>query len=267
MVLALIGFGILVAFQGPLAGLVNNVGFLGWKKTTPDELTAVTAHTKTKKSLLDENKSLKDRVQELELKMLNHSLVEEENELLRTLLGRVRDLESGVMARILKRPAESPYDTLIIDAGFQREIKEGMLVYAHGEVLIGTVLDVYAKTSKVKLFSSPGTRVPIRVGDVSGTAEGMGGGNFTVELPQSIAVEEGGVITKDDAPQVPLGVVESINLNEIESLQTLLFTLPVNFYVLNEVFVTAPEFVIDPEHLLPEETEEESPSEESSEDL
>jgi cell shape-determining protein MreC len=81
-----------------------------------------------------------------------------------TLIARIEDmgkfadpaLPEGVMAGVLARPPESPYDTLVLSSGLDDGIALGMRVFGPGGVPIGTISQVTADFSRVTLFSSPG---------------------------------------------------------------------------------------------------------------
>ena len=91
---------------------------------------------KTKKSLMDENNSLNDKINKLEAENLDHKILFEENILLKDMLG--RKLETNlVLAIILSKPNITPYDTLVIDTGFLNGIKVEDKVFAYGNILIG----------------------------------------------------------------------------------------------------------------------------------
>ena len=63
-----------------------------------------------------------------------------------------------ILSAILAKPNQSPYDTLLIDAGSGQGIKTGDTVFALGDVPIGRVDVVYDNSAKVVLFSNPGEK-------------------------------------------------------------------------------------------------------------
>lgn len=234
--------------RGPLSDTVFSV-FKG-NTTTFSSTGAVSEATdqilSSKKKIFEENTVLKQRIQELELKMLNYDVIAEENERLRLLLGRNPVVEEGLVSRVLVRPSESPFDLLVIDAGFQSGIEVGHAVYANGDVLIGEVTDVYSRTATVRLFSSPGDTHSVTVGGNPATAIGLGGGNFEIELPRALDISEGEPVILSQDPYHALGVVERIELNDVESFQKVYAALPVNFFLLPEVVVREFTYTIDP---------------------
>jgi cell shape-determining protein MreC len=140
-------------------------------------------------------------------------------------------LPEGVMAGVLMRPPESPYDTLVLSSGATDDVALGMRVFGPGGVPIGTISQVTADFSRVTLFSSPGvvtqgwvgeTRVPIEM-------RGVGGGAVEAVIPRPVAVAEGDVvftggpgaiaygtvvkvIDNPSSPQVALRIMPAVNL-------------------------------------------------------
>ena len=174
----------------------------------------------------------------LRLQLLSLPLLEEENTQLKELFGRVGE-DAGVLAVILKRPSETPYDTFIIDVGSEENISVGARVRVQGETVLGEVVEVYRSTSKVSLFSTPGRSVDVLIGPegIAATAEGQGEGNFKVTLPRGVEIEEGNeVVLPNISPKV-FGVVGKITGSDADPFQTILFKNPVNLQELNWVEV------------------------------
>src|SRR5581483_8219925 len=90
--------------------------------------------------------------------------------------------------------------------------------------------EVYANQSKVDLYSTPGRTTSVLVGTttVATEATGKGGGNFTVILPSKTPVSEGAVVTIPLIKTHVFGIVQSVTLDSTGSLQTVLFSSPVN---------------------------------------
>ena len=107
------------------------------------------------------------------LAMRNEQLAEQNNALslenqalqqkvtgLLLLLGREKTggTESGILARVVARPPTSPYDTLLLAAGTNIGITEGMGVFGAGGVLLGSIEATSADYSQAVLLSAPGVR-------------------------------------------------------------------------------------------------------------
>jgi rod shape-determining protein MreC len=186
---------------------------------------------RSKRSLVFENEDLKNKIKETEFKLLEFEFLKQENESLKELLNRETfDIKNTVLGAVLARPNVSPYDTFIIDIGESSNIEYGNDVYVSGNIFIGKVDGVYKNTSTVKLFSSPGEITPISIGlhNISANAEGMGGGNFIVELPRGTEVEKGDIITMPSIDIKLFAVIEEIEANPSDPFITILFKNPIN---------------------------------------
>lgn len=169
----------------------------------------------------------------------------DENTQLKEMLGRSVS-EKSVLAAIVRRPPMSPYDTLIIDAGESDSVKTNDLVYAYGNILLGVVVQTESRTSKVRLFSSPGEKYVAVVQSVGGkasleaTTTGRGGGVFEIILPRDSGVAVGDAVTIPSINSSIFGQVTSIIAEPARAFATVLFTSPVNIAHLNWVTVVHP---------------------------
>lgn len=193
----------------------------------------------SKRSLAEENEALKNRTSVLEAQALNREKIAEENEELKKLLGRTEEHERTILGAILSKPNRSPYDTLILDIGARHGVGEGDFVLALGTIVVGLVEEAYPLVSRVKLFSSPGERIPVILGSdtISAEAEGVGGGNFEIRLPREIGVKEGDSISFPSIKNQIVGVVERIDASPADPFQTIRFKNPVNMFQLQWVEV------------------------------
>lgn len=138
-----------------------------------------------------------------------------ENEELRR-LG-LADAPHRILAGVIGRPPEMPYDVLIIDRGGDDGVVEGAPVYSAKTAVIGVVARVYAKSAVVELLTSPGfkTAVYLYGPNIFAQAEGEGGGVLRVGVPQGITIKPGDIAV---VPSVDLGVFGEVT--HIESLPT-----------------------------------------------
>jgi len=194
----------------------------------------------SKETLQEKNYALQKEIIELRLKLLSKDLLLQENKELKAALGRLGSKES-VLAAVLSKPNNSPYDTLIIDIGKDKGIQKGDKVLASGEVVFGTIEEVYDKSSKVELYSSPGLiqNVLLGGGAIPATAKGKGAGNFEITLPRDVEVSLGDVVTIPDIEITILGTVLYIEKDPNSPFQTILVKSPVNLSELRVVEVVA----------------------------
>lgn len=193
----------------------------------------------SKTSLIRENDLLKEQLISKNKEQVLFELLRKENEDLKNILNRNKANQKLVLASVLVKPFLSPYDTLIIDIGDQDGIKAGDQVLVEGYIFIGYIKEVYHDTSKVVLYSSPGEKVKVLIGESNITKEaiGLGGGNFSVEIPREIDIKEGDSIVIPSISTNIFGTVEKIDFKESDSFQTILFKNPVNISELKWVEV------------------------------
>ncbi len=152
--------------------------------------------------------------------VLKNTILENEN---RALTAQVQDLTTlvgtstkntyGVVANVLSRPPESPYDTLLIDAGSADAIAVGDSVSAQGGVPVGKISDITSHTAHVVLFSSPAKKTNAWIG-TSRTPiilSGDGAGAFSSEVSRQISATVGELVYVSGNGSAPIGVVAKID--------------------------------------------------------
>lgn len=192
----------------------------------------------TKKSLLAENKRLIESIEIAGAKLLDRNLLFEENIELKEILG--KDMSpQAVFATVLTTPNRSLYDTLIVDIGENAGVEEGDRVLYGGTIIIGKIVEVFKRSSKVLLMSSPGESLDVIVGkdNISTVAYGRGGGGFEFQLPRDAEIEIGDTIAVPGITIRVLGVVEYIKTKPSDPFKTVLFNGPVNIFKLKWVEV------------------------------
>lgn len=194
---------------------------------------------KNKEDLLAENLKLREDVLESRLKLLSFDILKSENSELKSLLGMATNERSGMVASVLLRPPQTPYDVIIIDIGEEDGVKGGMIVVAYGDILIGFVEEVFRDKSRVGLYSRAGEEVDIFINktNIFTVARGNGGGNFEVTLPRVDDVEVGSLVTTPGKDPLILGIVEFIKADMADSFQKVLFRTPLNIQELKWVEV------------------------------
>lgn len=153
----------------------------------------------------------------------------------------VQTIASGTPVRVLSRPSLSPYDTIIINRGSKDypNLAAGQLVFSTGGVVLGEIHQVYSYSSRVSLFSSPGHKLEVEVGEehITAVAEGHGGGNFRIVLPRGIEIKVGDRVIAPMIAGEVLGVVGEVETKPEEPFQTIYFKSPVNIYELIWVII------------------------------
>jgi cell shape-determining protein MreC len=159
---------------------------------------------------------LEQGIAELGRKNLTEQRLFQENNRLRGLLGSVD--QPRILAAVVAKPTELPYDLLQIDQGSRDGISIGSPVYIGTDSVIGLVSDVYPTHSFVTLFTTPGFLATVYMtgADVTATLEGLGGGVARVKMPQGITLQIGDLV---HVPSVQPGLYGQIAWIESEPTQ------------------------------------------------
>ncbi len=200
------------------------------KNSTVNFISENLAVLKSKRSLLEENSQLKDQLFAKNKQQALYEVLKSENEDIKNILNRKKNSQNLLLSAVLVKPFLSAYDTLIIDVGESFGVKVGDQVLADGNTYIGYISDVHDNVSKVVLYSSPGEKVKVLIGNsnIEKEAQGLGGGNFRVDLPREIDVKEGDNVIMPSISTNIFGTVEKTEFKESDSFQSILFKNPVN---------------------------------------
>ncbi len=203
------------------------------------------AYFSSKSSLSREHTSLKLELEDARARMSNYNVLLDENLKLKEILSRTPG-EKFILATILAKPNRSPYDTLLIDVGSASELADrsdgveaGDIVFAFGDIPIGKIAEVYAKTSKVILFSNPGERTEVLISgqNIFMSLVGRGGGNFEMTLPRDLVLDVGTEVHLPGLMPQVLATVETILSDPRDAYQKALLVSPVNIQELKFVEV------------------------------
>ena len=204
-----------------------------------EKIGLVGAFFDSKQALVQENQTLKLKLDENLADMANYSALVDENNKFKDMLGRMTVPNNFVLSAILTKPTESPYDTLMIDAGTNEGVVVGKTVFAFGNIPIGKIDTVYPESSNVVLYSSPGEKTDVvLVGqDAFMQAVGRGGGNFDMILPRGFTLAVGTAVQLPGLNPYVLGTVENIPSDPRNAFQEALLISPVNVQELKFVEV------------------------------
>ncbi|MFC1730660.1 rod shape-determining protein MreC [candidate division KSB1 bacterium] len=228
---------------GGVSRLLHSVGGPIWK-TQAGVINAsqnIFIGLKDKQDLLYENRELREKITRLELTSIVAKVLRQENEDLRRSLNR-EDSRELIAAAVLARPNRTLYDTFIVDVGRRDGVTKESRVFGVGDVAVGSVEEVYARTSLISLYSTPGRSMEVLLGDgesevIAVEAVGRGGGDFEIHIPRGIEVFAGHAIFSPELDGGILGVIEEIIALPSDSFQTVLFSSPVNIQSLRIVTI------------------------------
>ncbi len=145
--------------------------------------------------------------------------------------------EPGILAGVVARPPQSPYDTLLIGAGSSSGVALGMEAFVSDGTPIGIVTDVSSSYARVTLFSSSGARMLGWVGQsrVPVTLSGAGGGAFTAELPKATLVTPGDAVYVPGPGALRVGTLARLESDPSSPSVTLYITPLVNPFAITNV--------------------------------
>lgn len=252
-----------IAFR-PVLVLGNNIS---------NKFVNIKSYFISKNSLYLQNQNLQSKITEDEIKMLNYNSILAENINLKWILGRKGEKTVMTLAAILSKPNQSLYNTLVIDAGINKDIKVGNIVFASGNVPIGRIAETYLNSSKIVLFSNAGEKTQVVIssrparppnssgaggparphdssaslpsergwqgagGDVFSEITGQGGGNFEMIMPQDFTLVKGDQVVLPGIVPYVLGIVETIISDPRDPFVKVLLVSPVNIQELKFVEV------------------------------
>lgn len=177
------------------------------------------------------------KLQEMSYQNQLYKLVVDEN----TKLKSAASLESFakvIPARVLLRPPQTHYDSLILDRGTDSGVKENDIVAVSGFVL-GKIVSVGRSSSTAELFSTGGVTHDVILGTPSAVAvsNGLGGGSFSISLPRSVTVDVGDMVRIPNSETLALGRVVSVKGEATDAAQTVYVASPVALQTLDFVSI------------------------------
>lgn len=193
-------------------------------------------------TLASENARLRAELASSSITMIDRDLLWSENVELKSRLGRPGINTPRILAAVVARPPQVPYDTLMLDAGADAGIAVEDLVSAGGSAFVGRVSNVYPTTARVVLFSSPGESyqaILTRAGTttLAISVSGQGGGSLVSEVPAGTVVHIGDLVLFSSLmPQIIARVV-AVEEGDASSFKKIYMQLAVSPSVLNFVEV------------------------------
>ncbi len=236
------GFVILVGVVAPrmFPGMAHGIGRPLWlmSQFVVDRGSDIGAYLSSRHGLLERNEKLTQELIEAQAHLATLSVLEHENEEFKKAWGRTGS-SGSILASVLVKPPQSMYDTVVLDAGERNGVQVGNSVTIADSVILGTIDEVYEKTSRAKLFSSVDTETQAVIDrtNVSVAAIGRGGGNFELRLPQEVDVVEGDVIRIPGMEPSVLGTVVEIEANPTNFFKRVFCKTPINIAQLRWVSV------------------------------
>lgn len=204
-------------FGGVYSAISRNVGFVG-------------EFFKTKSSLIKENESLRAYIISNEEKTERFEALNHEYQELLALHGRSTTTTNSVVAHVISKPPQSPYDVLVVDVGSANGIVDDSLVFSIGGALVGQVEEVSSNTSKVVMFSSVGQETDASVERTGESIKvvGMGGGTLQAEVAQEMDIIVDDTVVLPDFGGFVVASVASVDSSVTSAFKKVLFRAPVS---------------------------------------
>jgi cell shape-determining protein MreC len=142
-------------------------------------------------------------------------------------------------ARVLVKPPQTSYDSIVIDVGAQDGVVEGDSVFVGQNVLLGRVSKAYPSTALVEMISSAGvsTEARLLLSELSLPLVGQGGGSFKVEIPRDTPIDESDFFVSSFDMSVVLAEVVKIIGDPQDPVKTIIAKTPFNIHYASHVFV------------------------------
>ncbi len=140
-------------------------------------------------------------------------------------------------------------DALVLDRGVSDGVTVGKMVTTEDGILLGTIEHSEAGWSSVLLLSRPGSKTTLRLSlsessststptkNILTEAEGIGGGEFRIDLPASLHIEPGSVVWSGEYPVYPAGVVDHVDQSPARQTVSVYIRLPISPSAISRVLV------------------------------
>ena len=173
-------------------------------------------------NLYNDHKKLKKDFRALQAENFNNSFIVSENKMLKAKIDDIVDSSSEILAKVLV-DKQSPFlKSVIVNRGSKDGIKLGMAVLDE-EFLIGKVVEVNFRTSRVLLLSDLNSKIPISVEPnsvqsiLTGTGEKYGKllytqiDTFNLKTGDQVYTSGSGGIFKSGIPIGKINFIDDIN--------------------------------------------------------
>ncbi len=176
--------------------------------------------TKNHFFVYEENKILKQKVKDLEIRKYNAQYIQTENERLKETLNELKFSSDEILAKVIV-DKQSPFlKSIIVNKGSKHGVILGMGVLDQ-EYLVGKVVEVNFTTSRVLLLSDLNSKIPVDIlpnniqSILSGTGDNIGKIQY---IKEEALIESESVVYTSGAggifkPGVPIGRTVKNNLN------------------------------------------------------
>lgn len=179
----------------------------------------------SKQKILEENKKLQQEIDRLKIDNLRTRYLADQLE--NTLLVGQTD---SIIGSIIEYGSLAAYDNVVVNKGIHAGVTVGDKVFIAENVLIGYVADTYSKTSRVALYSDNEQSISgiLYPHNETLVAQGNGGGNFIIETPREINVENGDIFYSLGEPGNIIGIVRHVEFDPRDPFKQVYLSYPIN---------------------------------------
>ena len=176
--------------------------------------------TKNHFFVYEENKILKQKVKDLEIRKYNAQYIQTENERLKETLNELKFSSDEILAKVIV-DKQSPFlKSIIVNKGSKHGVILGMGVIDQ-EYLVGKVVEVNFTTSRVLLLSDLNSKIPVDIlpNNIQSILSGTGGDIGKIQyIKEEALIESESVVYTSGAggifkPGVPIGRTIKNSLN------------------------------------------------------
>jgi rod shape-determining protein MreC len=176
--------------------------------------------TKNHFFVYEENKILKQKVKDLEIKKYNSQYIQTENERLKETLNELKFSSDEILAKVIV-DKQSPFlKSIIVNKGSKHGVILGMGVLDQ-EYLVGKVVEVNFTTSRVLLLSDLNSKIPVDIlpNNIQSILSGTGGNIGKIQyIKEEALIESESIVYTSGAggifkPGVPIGRTVKNSLN------------------------------------------------------
>lgn len=162
----------------------------------------------------EENKKLKEEIEELRSFYIKSLDIYQENRALRKILNFVKDKTTNYkVVRAIAKSSQIFNQDIFIDAGKNRNIKEGSIAIGYRGVL-GRVVEVGEEKSRLMLLNDAQSHIPVVTSRARARGILVGNNDDLMEiiyLPEDHAIKEGDLVfTSGDGDTLPSGLLVGV---------------------------------------------------------
>lgn len=231
VVIALLGAAILYFAPDFSSAFGGTVGKPFWRARifVNDKFAYIGSFTRTRNFLIEENKRLKGEIDENKARLMSLDSLSSEYKKLLESFGR-DEIESRILAVVLAKPPQSPYDTIVLDIGEKHGISIGDRIFGLGDAALGEIISVHDSVSNARLFSSAETETHaiIERTDQTIIMNGTGGGGFESKVPQDTDIQINDVVVLPKSKVSVVGIVVNIESAVTSSFKRVIIQSPLN---------------------------------------